>query len=176
MQIAQFINQPGDKYTFENTIQKYQEKAGDPRPEEIHTELLFSDRAMFSSSGRGGLFAGYGLWPGIGTRFIKFDDIEPDKWRFYPLLISATDEAGIRHDCESMKPKPYDWLGIIGQPVPGNIQLSWADYCSEVGNEKICNQMPQVERKPKIRPGQIIDWYIKQGLIDTRFSDIEIVS
>jgi len=148
----------------------------DPDPESVHTEILFSDRKMFSSSGRGGLFAGHGLWPGIGTRFINFSDIEPDKWKFYPLLISEADENAIHHNCDIMQKMAYDWPGIVGQPLPFNIQLWFMAYCSEIVNDKICEVRTDILHKRKIRPGEIVDWYAGQGLIDPEFSDFEIIS
>jgi len=165
MELGLFQNQPGDKYKFDDLTCWYQKRSGDPDPESIHGELIFRDGAMYSSSGRGGLFAGHGLWPGVGTRFIHLRDIEPHKWKRYPLLISRKKEDQIREDCESQKPLAYDWLGILGQPLPGNIQWPWAVYCTETCNDKICHRIKTILYKPKMRPGEILDWYRAEGLI-----------
>ena len=164
MKLAQFQRQKDDGHKFDDRIYQYQKLVGDPDPESVHTELLFSDGAMFSSSGRGGLFAGHGLWPGIGTRFISINDIEIAKWQMYELMISRADEEFIRHGCEILQPMAYDWLGIVGQPFPGNLQLPWMAYCSEISNERVCDVV-DIENKKKIRPGEIVDWYKSQGLI-----------
>lgn len=165
MKLAQFKVQLYDKHKYDNVIYKFQKRLGDPDPESIHTELLFDDGAMFSSSGRGGFFSGHGLWPGIGTRFIDYKDIEPEKWRLYHLDIPPETESLIRASCEVLKPRAYDWLGIIGQPLPFNIQLGWMAYCSEICNERICDFLPNIEKQKKIRPGEIVAWYKKQGII-----------
>ena len=165
MKLAQFQVQLNDDHKFDDTIFKFQKHIGDPDPESIHTELLFDDGKMFSSSGRGGFFAGHGLWPGVGTRFIDCSSIEPHKWKMYPLIISEVDESLIRASCEVLKPMAYDWLGIIGQPLPFNIQLGFMAYCSEIVNERICAIKKEIKNKRKIRPGEIVDWYKKIGLI-----------
>lgn len=158
--IAQKLVQPGKP--FENVIYKYQKLAKDPRPEEIHTEWLFGDGKMFSSSGRGGLFAGHGLWPGIGTRYINYSRIELPKWKIYRTNISEKEEKQIRANCDRILGLRYDWLGIIGQPL--SIQAWWMWYCSESINhtaalEKIA------EPNNRIRPGQIIESFENQGII-----------
>ncbi len=165
MQAALFQVQLDDDHHFDDVIYKFQKKMDDPDPESVHFELLFEDGAMFSSSGRGGLFAGWGLWPGVGTRWIHSNELDPIKWKVYHLNFSKQEEAKLRRNCERRKPMRYDWLGIIGQPLPGNIQWPWAGYCSEVGNDEICRVKPILHKK-KIRPGEIVSWYQAEGLID----------
>ncbi len=154
-----------DKHRFDNVIYKYQKRSSDPDPKSIHAELLFWDGAMYSSSGRGGLFAGHGLWPGVGTRFIKYSDIEPHKWRFHNLDITEQEEDRIRFNCEDQKSMRYDWLGIIGQPLPFNVQSPWAAYCSEKCNDEICKVVKRIMHKRKMRPSEIVKWYKAEGLI-----------
>lgn len=165
MEAALFQVQLDDDHNFDNRIYEFQIKKKDPDPESIHFELLFRDGAMYSSSGRGGLFSGHGLWPGIGTRWINIDEIERHKWEIYPLEISYIEEDQIRRNCERRKPQAYDWLGIFGQPLPGNIQWPWAAYCTEVGNDEICKVKTNILHKRKIRPGEIVSWYKAEGLI-----------
>jgi hypothetical protein len=164
MKLALFQRQDDD-HKFDDVIWKFQKKMKDPDPESVHMELLFDDGAMFSSSGRGGMFAGHGLWPGIGTRFIHINDIEANKWKFYDLNITAEQEKRIRINCEKRKPMRYDWLGIIGQPLPFNLHSPWAAYCSEVGNDEICKVMTEVWYRPKLRPGEVLAHYQGQELI-----------
>ncbi len=159
-------NQPGDKYYFESAIQRFQEWKGDPDPDSIHIELA-SDKWMFSSSGRGGIFAGHGLWPGEGTRVKDRYIIEPKKWDIYHLNITEVEENATWNWCLDQVGKAYDWTGIIGQPFPGNIQLGWMWYCSEITHRAVylfCKEKPIPEMK-KIRPGQVKEIYEKAGLI-----------
>lgn len=159
-------NQPGDKHPHESLIQKFQEWKGDPDPQHIHMELANKDK-MFSSSGHGGIFSGHGLWPGEGTRFKNRSIIEPGKWDIYPMNITQVEEVAIMRWFKKQLGRWYDWTGIIGQPFPGNIQLGWMWYCSEITHRavyKFCHEKPIPEMK-KIRPGQVKAIYQKAGLI-----------
>jgi hypothetical protein len=160
MKLAQYKVQLDDSHKFDNVIYRYQKFAKDPRPDEIHSELLFDDGDMFSSSGRG-----WSGWiPGIGTRFIHYSDIELEKWRIYNLIISGKDEVVIKDLCFELLGRYYDWLGILGQPVPFNFQITKWFYCSEVCNHVLT--IPKIaEVNKKLRPGCIVDSWIRQGII-----------
>ena len=121
---AQFNN----KHKFDDIIFEHQQDTAYPHT--VHVEWLF-DKLLYSSSGRGGLFSGHGLWPGVGTRFIRLADIDPEKWNIHEC--QATDEQikTLYDICQARVGKPYDWPGVIGKPLPLNIQFDWAVYCNE---------------------------------------------
>ena len=166
MDLMLYQNQLGDDHKVDDLIYQAQKWFKDLDPWSVHMEIGDKDR-MFSSSGRGGLFAGHGLWPGVGTRFEDRSIIDPEKWEIYPMDVTEVEEAGVFRWFETQIGKRYDWTGIIGQPLPGNIQLGWMWYCSEVGHRgvwKYCKEKPIPEMK-KIRPGQVVEIYKKAGLI-----------
>ena len=158
IELAQFMNQP-DKYKKDSYIYKFQKRKGDAHPEQIHTELCFDNKILFSSSGRGGLF-------GVGTRFINHIDIETYKWRFYPLTIDPKLEDTILMWCRFYNGLPYDFLGILDQGLPKwlSFQNERFFYCSEVVNH-ILYLVGLVERNKRLRPGQIVESYTEQGII-----------
>ena len=166
MDLMLYQNQLGDDHKFDDWIYQAQKRFKDPDPWSVHMELGDKTK-MFSSSGRGGLFAGHGLWPGVGTRFADRTIIDPEKWKIYPMNITEVEELAIWHWFLTQRLKRYDWTGIIGQPFPGNIQLFWMWYCSEVCHRAIwmfCREKPIPEMR-KIRPGQVVEIYKKAGLI-----------
>ena len=161
IQLAQYKVQLGDSHRFDDIIYHYQKHKGDKRPYEIHTELLFSDDMLFSSSGRGNK----GLWPGVGTRYIRLDSLDKLKWNFYPLNVSDKDEIAIRDSCDVLLGYRYDWLGILGMGLPFAIQSPWAYFCSELCNHVLVVNNIANRKNPVIRPGQIVESYLNQGII-----------
>lgn len=160
MKLAQFKVQFGDKHYFDNVIYHFQKWAKDPKPQEVHSELLFSDGSMFSSTGRGWS----GIYPGVGTRFIHYNDIETKKWRTYDMTISDKDEATIKDLCTDLVARHYDWLGILGMALPFAFHSQGAFYCSEVCNHVLAvTGIAKVNKK--LRPSQIVDSFTEQGII-----------
>ncbi len=153
-----FKNQPNDKHHFESLIYNYQRFKGLPNPEHIHMELDFGVE-MFSSTGRGK----HGIWPGKGTRFAP-SIRDAGKWNEYPLLITKKKEIELYNECQKLVGKWYDWLGIIGQPLPFNIQLDWMYYCSEACQTALarCKVIHEIK---KILPGEVVEIYRKAGII-----------
>jgi len=167
MDLMLFQNQPNDGHKFDNIIYQAQKRFGDPDPESVHVELRNTGGSMFSSSGRGGLFSGHGLWPGVGTRFEDSSIINPEKWKIYPMDVTQVEEVAIFRWCRKKLGRAYDWLGIIGQPLPGNIQFDIMWYCSEICY-KACHKFlreANLPKMPKIRPGQVKAIYQKAGII-----------
>jgi hypothetical protein len=167
MELLRYQNQPNDSHKFDDLIFKFQEWKKDPDPETTHIELGFSDGSMFSSSGRGGFFAGHGFLPGVGTRFEDSSIIDPGKWRIDRINCTQVEEVAIMRWCKKQLYKAYDWIGIVGQPLPGNIQLGWMWYCSEVTHRACWKYLREVDlpEMKKIRPGQVAEIYKKAGLI-----------
>lgn len=165
------IVQLDDKYKFSHSIYRHQKRCGDPNPEHIHAELG-KDGQMFSSSGRGGGILGEGI------RF-KPIDIDFEKWDIYPLLITKEQEDGLWGYFHKLMRKRkfsiffgwYDWLGIIGMPLPGNIQLGFWYYCIEILNCGL-RALNIFNFNRKQRPGQTYEAYKKAGLIGEKITDI----
>ena len=146
-----------DDHHFDNIIYHFQKWRKDPRPENVHAELGFDDGRMFSASGRGGFF-------GTGTRFADSNAIDLDKWDIRIIQCTKTEEDAVRASCERLVGKGYDWLGILGMGLPGALQLGSHWYCSEVCNHVLAEN-GLVKASKKIRPSQMLDSYIGQGLI-----------
>lgn len=156
--LVAFKNQLDDKHHFESLIYNYQRFKKLPNPEHIHIEWDFGE-TMFSSSGRGWR----GIVPGVGTRFVP-SIRDAGKWDTYPLLITPEKEIELYDSCQEIVGSFYDWLGIIGQPLPGNIQLGWMWYCSEACHSRLA-KIGVIEPKGKILPGEVVEIYRKAGLI-----------
>lgn len=156
--LAAFKNQPNDKHHFDGLIYKYQKFRNLPNPEHVHVEWDFGEE-MFSSTGRGRR----GIWPGEGVRFTE-SIRDAGKWDIYPLIITPQQEIELYDACQELVGKWYDWFGIIGQPLPGNIQLGWMWYCSEVIHNRAA-KIGIIAPKPKILPGETLSIYQKAGLI-----------
>ena len=156
--LVAFKNQPNDGRNFENLTQQFQEWRKLPNPEHIHIEWDFGTE-MFSSTGRGW----NGLWPGKGTRFTE-SIRDAGKWDEYKLLITPKQEIELYDSCQEIVGSFYDWLGIIGVGLPGNIQLDWMYYCSEAIHNRAA-KIGIIEAKPKILPGEVVEIYRKAGLI-----------
>jgi len=146
-----------DNHYFDDVIYYFQKFKKDPRPEFIHVELGFDDGVMFSSSGRGGFL-------GEGARFADSDAIDLDKWEIRIIQCSQAKEEAVRASCRALVGKRYDWLGILGMALPVALQAGWAWYCSEVCNHVLA-EAGLAKANKKIRPSQMLDSYIKQGLI-----------
>ncbi len=161
IELAQFVYQ-SKRHKGDSKIYRFQLKKADSRAEEIHTELCKDRKVLFSSSGRGWR----GIMPGIGTRFIDYSDIDVDKWRFYKLTIDPKLEDTILMWCRFYNGLPYDFLGILDQGLPKwlSLQNERFFYCSEVVNH-ILYLVGLVERNKRLRPGQIVESYMEQGLI-----------
>jgi hypothetical protein len=143
-----------DKHYFDDVIWQFQKLCKDPDPQYIHVELDFGSD-MFSSSGRR---------VDNGTRFVSTRDLDVEKWDFFELNIQPDREKDVRATCHYYTDLGYDYFGIIGMALPGCLQLDTHWYCSEVVNH-ILAECHLVEVNGKIRPGQILDSYRKQGLI-----------
>ncbi len=170
--LMMYQNQPNDSHRFDDWIKTFQERMKDPDPQSTHVEWGFvQQRMMFSSSGRGGLFSGHGLIPGVGTRFEDMSRIDPEKWKLFATNITELEATLMFNEAEELVGRLYDWLGILGHALPWNIQFNWADYCSEVcqriGHSCI-RQRPEAERLidlKKIRPGQMVKVYQNANIL-----------
>ena len=149
--------QLNDGHHFDDIIYGFQKWKKDPHPELIHVELGFDDGVMFSSSGRGGFL-------GEGTRFTDSTAIDLDKWDIHIIQCSKAEEEAVRASCRRLVGKRYDWLGIIGMAAPVALQAPWAFFCSEVCNHVLA-EAGLVKASKRIRPSQMLDSYIEQGLI-----------
>lgn len=179
---ALFQDQPDDGYGFDDKIMRFQWRMKDPDPKSIHFEWFdIKKQRMFSSSGRGGLFSGHGLWPGVGTRFERIDRIDPEKWKLFATNITELEATLMFGEAEELIGRPYDWLGIIGQRSRFNLQFNFADYCSEVCHRigySCIAKRPEAERlpyMPKIRPGQMVKIYREAKIILDRINYSDII-
>lgn len=177
-----YQDQPNDKYKFDGRIRKFQERMKDPDPESVHVEWGFvQQKMMFSSSGRGGLFSGHGLWLGVGTRFEDMSRIDPEKWKIFATNITKTESIMMYRMAERLAGKRYDWLGIIGQPFKINIHGKKSWYCSEVCHHigyNCITQRTTAERLPemkKIRPGQMVKIYQDANILLDRINYSDII-
>ena len=157
--LVAFKRQVDGKYRFDDLIYNYQRFRKLPNPEHIHVEWDFGE-TMFSSTARGK----NGIWPGKGTRFAP-SIRDAGKWDTYPLLIAPEKETELYDSCMEIVGKKYDWTGIIGQPLPGNIQLGWMWYCSEVLHNRAA-KVGIIQPEPKkILPSEMLEIYRKAGII-----------
>ncbi len=143
-----------DKHYFDDVIWQFQKLCGDPDPQYIHVELDFGDD-MFSSSGRR---------VGNGVRFVDTKGLDLYKWDFFLLNLTVEQEESVRAECLRYIGLKYDYLGIIGMAFPFNIQLGYKWYCSEICNH-VLFKCGMADKDKKIRPSQMLDSYIEQGLI-----------
>ena len=164
-----------DKHKFEKIIFEHQQHTPDPFTTHVEWIFYLDKVVLYSSSGRGGLFSGHGLWPGVGTRFINFSDIEPHKWKIHDCQATDDEIKTLYDICAARLGKPYDWLGVIGKALPLNIQLDKAVYCNEelliTGAmifktlKEYLQETNQDPARPKTLPGETLQILKNSGVI-----------
>lgn len=86
-----------------------------------HVEFAFSDGTAFSASPRDGR-----------ARF-KTINFATRAWRLIPVLgVNNNMEMGIKHWCQSINGRAYDWPGILGISIMRSINSPKWYFCSEV--------------------------------------------